>query len=85
VTRGLTFSQRILTALIEDKAMSRQDAYKIVQRNAMKAWKEGGQFFDLLLNDPDMTLSREELESLFDYNYYLRNIDAIFLRAGLQE
>jgi len=85
VTRGLTFSQRILTALIEDKAMSRQDAYKIVQRNAMKAWKEGGQFFDLLLDDPDMTLSREELESLFDYNYYLRNIDAIFLRAGLQE
>jgi len=80
VTRGLTFSQRILTILIEEKGMSRQDAYKIVQRNAMKCWKEGGQFIDLLSDDPDMILSRQELEAIFDYNFYLKNIDAIFQR-----
>lgn len=83
VTRGLTFSQRVLTALIEEKGFSRQDAYKVVQRNAMKAWKEGGQFFDLLINDPEMTLTNEELTAIFDYNYYLRNIDAIFQRLDL--
>ncbi len=83
VTRGLTFSQRVLTVLIEEKSMSRQDAYKIVQRNAMKCWKEGGQFIDLLQADPEMILSRDELEAIFDYNFYLRNIDAIFRRSGL--
>lgn len=80
ITRGLTFSQRILTILIEEKGMSRQDAYKIVQRNAMTCWNKGGQFIDLLSNDPDVPLSRQELETIFDYNYYLKNIDAIFQR-----
>ncbi len=79
-TRGLTFSQRIMTIMIEEKNLTRQDAYKIVQRNAMQCWKEGGQFFDLLLADPEMPLSRDELKRIFDYNYYLKNIDAIFAR-----
>jgi adenylosuccinate lyase len=83
ITRGLTFSQRVLTALIEEKNMSRQQAYGIVQRNAMKCWKEGGNFIDLLQADSEMTLSYQELEAIFDYNYYLRNIDAIFQRLDL--
>ncbi len=83
ITRGLTFSQRVMTILIEEKGLSRQDAYKIVQRNAMKCWKEGGQFIDLLLADSEMPLAKEELEVIFDYNYYLKNIDAIFARLDL--
>ena len=83
ITRGLTFSQRVMTILIEEKGMSRQDAYKVVQRNAMKCWKEGGQFIDLLLADSEMPLTKEELEGIFDYNYYLKNIDAIFQRLDI--
>jgi adenylosuccinate lyase len=82
ITRGLIFSQRVLIALIE-RGMSRQDAYRIVQRNAMKAWKEGADFLTLLQADPEVTLSKGELAALFDYSYYLRNIDAIFQRLGL--
>lgn len=82
-TRGLTFSQRVLTALIEEKGLSRQQAYEIVQRNSMRAWKNGANFIDLLEADPEIAFSREELETLFDYDYYLRNVDAIFQRLGL--
>ena len=82
-TRGLTFSQRVLTALIEEKGLSRQKAYGIVQRNAMQSWKNGSKFIDVLRNDPEVTLSGEELEALFDYNYFLQNIEAIFKRLGL--
>lgn len=83
ITQGLTFSQRVLTALIEQKGLGRQQAYEIVQRNSMKAWKERTKFFYLLLADPEMTLSEDELAVIFDYNYYLKNIDAIFERLGL--
>lgn len=83
VTRGLIFSQRVMMALIEQKELSRHKAYDIVQRNAMKAWKEGHQFLDLLQADPEVSLSGKELEGIFDYGYYLRNIDAIFKRVGL--
>ena len=81
---GLVFSQRVLLALIET-GLSRQDAYKIVQRNAMIAWKEHKQFLDLLLADPDVTsrTSESDLRSLFDYNWYLTNIGATFERLGL--
>ena len=82
-TRGLTFSQRVLTALIEEKGLSRQKAYGIVQRSAMQSWKNGSKFIDVLRNDPEVTLSGEELEALFDYNYFLQNIEAIFKRLGL--
>jgi len=81
ITRGLIFSQRVLTALIE-KGLSRQDAYRIVQRNAMKAWKERGDFLDPLQADPEVTLSNDELAGLFDHSFYLKNIDAIFQRLG---
>jgi adenylosuccinate lyase len=81
---GLVFSQRVLLALIET-GISRQEAYAIVQRNAMKAWKERTAFLDLLLADPDVTsrLREEDLRGLFDYTFYLTNIGATFERLGL--
>lgn len=84
ITKGLIFSQRVMTALIEEKGLSRQQAYEIVQRNSMKAWKEGSRFLDLLQADPEVTLSDNELAGIFDYGYYLKNIDAIFERLGLE-
>ncbi|MGE3076828.1 MAG: adenylosuccinate lyase [Dehalococcoidia bacterium] len=81
---GLVFSQRVLLALIET-GLSRQDAYAIVQRNAMNAWKTRTPFFDLLMADGDVTtrISEEELRGLFDYNFYLKNIGATYERLGL--
>ena len=84
LTKGLVFSQRVMLALI-DKGFSRQVAYKAVQRNAMKAWKGNKDFLKLLKSDPEVTakLSPEKLETLFDYNYYLRYVDEVFQRVGL--
>ncbi len=81
---GLVFSQRVLLALIET-GLSRQEAYAIVQRNAMRAWNERVPFLDLLLADPEVTarLSEAELRGLFDYGYYLKNVGATFERLGL--
>lgn len=81
---GLVFSQRVLLALIET-GLSRQDAYAIVQRNAMRAWRERTPFLDLLLADPDVTsrIAEQELRGLFDYGFYLQNIGATFERLGL--
>jgi adenylosuccinate lyase len=87
ITRGLLFSQRVLLALI-DKGMSRQNAYKIVQRSAMKTWQSSSKkFVTLLKADPEVmaVLSVKELEALFDYNYYLRFVDDIFRRLGLTD
>jgi len=84
VTRGLVFSQRVLTALIE-KGLSRQEAYKIVQRNSMESWKERTSFLGLLQADPEVGkhLSQSELEGLFDYQFFLRHVDEVFERLGL--
>jgi adenylosuccinate lyase len=84
VTRGLIFSQRVLTALIE-KGLSRQEAYKMVQRNSMKAWKDRTSFLGLLQADPEVGrhLSQSELEGLFDYQFFLRHVDEVFERLGL--
>ena len=87
ITRGLLFSQRVLLALI-DKGMSRQSAYKIVQRSAMKTWQsDTKKFINLLKADSEVTavLSLKELEALFDYNYYLRFVDDVFRRLGLTD
>ena len=86
ITRGLIFSQRVMLALIE-KGLSRQLAYKVVQRNAMASWKNRRQFLALLTNDEDVkkVLSRVELESIFDYNYYLAHVDDVFKRLGITE
>jgi len=85
LTRGLVFSQRVLIALI-DKGLTRQQAYELVQRNAMKAWKERTDFLQLLKADSEVTASLPlaELESLFDYQYYLKHVDHIFDRLGLK-
>jgi len=81
---GLVFSQRVLLALIET-GLSRQDAYAIVQRNAMTSWKGRTPFLDLLLADKDVMsrLSEDALRGLFDYSFYLQNIGATFDRLGL--
>jgi len=86
LTKGLVFSQRVMLALI-DKGLSRQKAYELVQRNAMKSWKGNKNFLSLLKADHEVTgiLPAEELESLFDHQYYLRYIDEIFERLGLTE
>ena len=86
LTKGLVFSQRVMLALIE-KGLSREKAYKLVQRNAMKSWKERVSFLSLLRDDPDVTgnLPESELESIFDYGYFLRHVDESFERAGLRE
>jgi len=84
ITKGLVFSQRVMLTLI-DKGLSRQKAYELVQRNAMKAWKGNKNFLSVLKADSEVTatLSPEELEPLFDYQYYLRYVDEIFERVGL--
>jgi adenylosuccinate lyase len=86
LTQGLVFSQRVLIALI-DKGLSRQKAYELVQRNAMKAWKQRTSFLELLKVDPEIIarLSKSELESLFDYKYFTRNVEGVFQRLGLIE
>jgi adenylosuccinate lyase len=86
VTRGLVFSQRVMLALI-DKGLSRQEAYKLVQRNAMKAWQGSRGFLALLKSDPEVmkAIKPEELEKIFDYQYYLAHVNEIFIRLGLTE
>jgi len=84
LTQGVIFSQRVLLALI-DKGLMREEAYKIVQDNAMKAWEKRKSFLSLLETDRRITahLSKKELNSLFDYDYYLKHVDDIFKRLKL--
>jgi len=94
LTGGLVFSQRVLLELPK-RGVSREDAYKIVQRNAMKVWEEiqkghaplnekgESLFLENLLKDEDLKkyLSDDEIRSLFDYDYYTRNVDRIYKRV----
>ncbi len=84
LTQGVIFSQRVLLALI-DKGLTREEAYEMVQDNAMKAWANKKSFLSLLEADRRITahLSKKELNSLFDYNYYLRYVDTVFERLEL--
>jgi adenylosuccinate lyase len=86
LTKGLVFSQRVMLALI-NKGLSRQEAYKLVQTNAMKAWNGSRTFLALLKHDPEVmkVIGPEELESIFDYQYYLGHVNEIFNRLGLTE
>jgi len=81
---GLMFSQRVLLKLA-DKGLPRQQAYEIVQRNAMRAWRERTDFHALLAADPEVTsrLAPADLAACFEPSWYLRNVDAIYRRAGL--
>jgi adenylosuccinate lyase len=80
--RGLIHSQRVLLALTQ-KGVSREDAYALVQRNAMKVWEEGKDFREELLADAAVTaaLSTAEIEALFDLGYHTRHVDTIFARV----
>lgn len=80
--RGLIYSQRILLALT-DKGCSREDAYRLVQRNAMKVWEKDADFITELQADDRIGryLKKNEIASLFDVNYYLRHVDTIFERV----
>jgi adenylosuccinate lyase len=81
---GLMFSQRVLLRLAET-GLPRQQAYEIVQGNAMRAWRERASFRSLLAADPEVTarLTSADLDACFDPTWYLRNVDAIYKRAGL--
>jgi len=83
-TRGLIYSGRLLLALV-DKGILREQAYELVQRNAMKVWANKVNFLDLLLADKDVMelISEQELHELFEYKWYLRHVDMIFARFGL--
>lgn len=81
ITHGLLFSGRVLIALVEEEGISREEAYKIAQDCAMKCWNEKIPLLDLLKSDKRIKrLSDEKLESLFDIEYYLKQIETIFSR-----
>ncbi|RMB52233.1 adenylosuccinate lyase [Sphingomonas sp. PP-CE-3A-406] len=79
---GLVHSQRVLLALTQ-AWVSREDAYRLVQRNAMKVWDSDGalSLLELLKADPEVTLSDAELEDKFDLGYHLKHVDTIFARV----
>lgn len=79
---GLSFSQRVLLALTQ-KGVSREESYKLVQRNAMKVWEEGKDFLTELKGDDEVTskMSDSELEALFDMGVHTRHVDTIFKRV----
>jgi adenylosuccinate lyase len=81
-TGGLVFSGQLLLDLVEAGVL-REDAYRIVQRNAMKAWKEELNFRELVLSDPEIIgkVERKKIEAAFDLNRQLRNVDKIFERV----
>ncbi len=85
-TGGLVFSGQLLLDLVEH-GVSREDAYRMVQRHAMHAWKSGRNFHDLVMNDAEITgrVPRKQLELAFDLKRQLRNIDKIFARVFRDE
>jgi adenylosuccinate lyase len=81
-TRGLVFSGQLLLDLVES-GVSREDAYRLVQSHAMRAWKEGLDFHEQILNDPEIggRVPRAKIERAFDLSRQLKNIDKIFARV----
>jgi adenylosuccinate lyase len=79
---GLVHSQRVLIALTQ-KGVAREDAYRLVQRNAMQVWRNGGDFLALLKADKDVRahLSEAELAEYFDLGYHFKHVDTIFRRV----
>jgi adenylosuccinate lyase len=82
MTKGVIFSQMVLLKLIE-KGITRENAYAIVQRNAMKSWENGIEFKELLLQDDDLKahLSKTDLEDAFRVENFLKHVDLIFRRV----
>jgi adenylosuccinate lyase len=81
-TGGLVFSGQLLLDLVEAGVL-REDAYRIVQRNAMQAWREEKNFRELVSSDPEITsrVASKTLDRAFDLKRQLRNVDAIFKRV----
>tara|TARA_B100000674_G_scaffold153936_1_gene122796 strand:- start:5225 stop:6112 length:888 start_codon:yes stop_codon:yes gene_type:complete len=79
---GLVFSQRVLLTLTQH-GVSREDSYRIVQRNAMKVWNREGDLLSLLKTDEDVTakIPMDKLEALFDLGYHTKHVDTIFARV----
>ena len=82
LTGNLFFSQQVMLFLIQ-KGISREDAYRIVQQNAMEVWDKGGDLRDELKGDPRIIsrLTAEEIDSIFDLGYHLKHVDVIFDRV----
>ena len=80
--KGLIHSQRVLLALTQ-KGVSREDSYRLVQRNAMKVWEQGADFLAELKADPEVraALSEAEIEDKFDLGYHTKHVDTIFARV----
>jgi adenylosuccinate lyase len=80
--RGLIFSQKILLDLTQ-AGVSREDSYRMVQRNAMKVWDEGKDFQEELLADTAVVeaLGEEKIRESFDLDYHLKHVDTIFMRV----
>lgn len=85
LTKGVIFSQMVLLKLIE-KGISREAAYAIVQRNAMRSWQEGSEFRELLSQDGEVSsrLSADELDSVFQIENFLKQVDFIFNRVFVE-
>ena len=81
-TRGLVFSGQLLLDLVES-GVSREDAYRLVQSHAMRAWKENLDFHELVVNDPEIRgrVPKAKIERAFDLKRQLKNIDKIFARV----
>jgi adenylosuccinate lyase len=81
---GLMFSQKLLLALVEH-GVSREDAYGIVQRNAMKVWENGGKLQENVASDSEIIkyLTGKEIKNIFDIKSFIINIGHIFKRIGL--
>jgi adenylosuccinate lyase len=86
LTRGLVFSEKVLLKLV-DKGLVREKAYEMVQRNAMKSWRDGENFKDLILSDREIKehLPAEEIEECFDIAHDLKNVDYIFGKVFSKE
>lgn len=80
--RGLVHSQRVLLALTQ-KGVSREDSYRLVQRNAMRVWEQGADFMTELKADPEVraAMTEAEIESNFDIGYHTKHVDTIFARV----
>jgi adenylosuccinate lyase len=84
LTKGMISSERILLELVQ-KGLTREEAYTLVQRNAMRVWEDGTDFRDALLSDPEVAsrLTQPELDRCLDLNHHLRFVDQLFERTGL--
>ena len=84
-TEGLIFSQSVLLALV-DKGITREEAYKLVQKNAMQSWTKGKDFLTLLKKDKKIgaLLKKNEIEKIFNLKAQFKNVDIIFKRIFKQ-